>query len=369
MGGVMSVDRLTLNLELNLDNFVLAIDTDVELDGVTAIFGPSGSGKSSLLRAIAGFERPSTGTIRCGNHLWFDASTGHDVAAHRRSVGYMFQDARLFSHLDVAGNLQFALKRCRREGSLEYDHVLDALDLRQLLPRSVAALSGGERQRVALGRTLLTAPRLLLLDEPLTALDQARKEDILPYLERLPRDFGIPTLYVSHDIDEVAHLADRILVLADGRLRATGPTVEILERFDLAPFTGRFEAGVLLEGEVSGHDERLRLTAIDLHGATLTVPIALDNPVGNHVRLRVRARDVAIATQAPVGLSIRNVLPGTIARIELDPDSGSAETLIDVGGPRIRARLTMAAVEDLSLTEGMAVFALIKSVGLEGDLG
>jgi len=361
----MSVEQLTVDFSLRLDDFDLTIDTKIALEGVTAIFGPSGSGKSSLLRAIAGFERPHSGRVWCGEQRWYDSDTGVNQRPSARSVGYMFQDARLFTHLNVSGNLGFALKRRSTEGSFSLEQVLDAFDLTSLQDRSIHSLSGGERQRVALGRTLLCAPRLLLLDEPLAALDQERKADILPYLERLPTDFGIPTLYVSHDIDEVAHLADRIVVLANGRLRAEGSTADILERFDLAPYTGRFEAGVLVEGEVAGHDERLRLTAIDLHGATVTVPIAVDARTGDRVRLRIRARDVALATIPPEGLSIRNVLPGTIARIEVDQTSGSAETLIDIGGPRIRARLTMAAVEELDLREGLPVFALIKSVGLE----
>lgn len=370
-----SADVLSLDVALTLDTFDLTLQTEVPLTGVTALFGPSGSGKSTLLRTIAGFEQPGQGHIRCGRDIWFDAKGKIMVPPHQRPVGYLFQDGRLFAHLDVAGNLAFAERRARRRsaaratGRIDPAHVRDALDLIPLLDRRIGALSGGERQRVALGRTLLSNPRLLLLDEPLSALDAARKSDILPYLERLPRDFGIPALYVSHDIDEVAHVADRILVLARGRLQASGPTAEILERFDLASYTGRFEAGVLVEGEVSGHDGRLKLTAIDLHGATLTVPFAPDIPIGESVRLRIRARDVAIATLPPQGLSIRNVLPGTIARLQADTESGSAELVIDAGGPRLRARLTLAAVEELGLREGLAVYALIKSVGLEGSVG
>lgn len=366
MADAMSVEDLRLDIRLKLEDFDLVVDTSMTLDGVTAIFGPSGGGKSSLLRAIAGFEHPDSGRIQCGEAIWY----GEDdwVPPHQRPVGFMFQDARLFEHLDVSGNLQYALKRRRPDAAISLEQVLAGLDLDALLNRAVGSLSGGERQRVALGRTLLTAPRLLLLDEPLAALDTNRKADILPYLDRLPSEFGIPTLYVSHDIDEVAHLADRILVLANGRIQAEGSTAEILERFDLAPFTGRFEAGVLVEGEVSGHDERLRLTAIDLHGATLTIPIAAESGIGERVRLRIRARDVALATRTPEGLSIRNVLPGHIVTIEVDETTGSAETIIDIGGPRIRARLTMAAVEELALSEGLTVYALIKSVGLEGSV-
>ena len=354
-----------------MPDFDLSVTESMSLAGVTAIFGPSGSGKSTLLRTIAGFEQPQSGTINCAGQLWYDSEQNINVPPHQRSVGYMFQDARLFSHLDVGGNLSYAQKRRHstedRGGlsDLTYDHVVDVLDLSTLLRRSVTALSGGERQRVALARTLLTAPQLLLLDEPLSALDQARKEDILPYLENLPREFGIPTLYVSHDIDEVAHLADRMMVLANGSVKAHGPTREMLERFDLETYTGRFEAGVLVEGEVSGHDNRLHLTRVDLHGASLTMPMAAEVEVGKRVRLRIRARDVAIATQPPQGLSIRNVLPGTLVKIVTEVETGSAQTIIDIGGPRIRARLTLAAVEELNLVEGLPVYALIKSISLD----
>jgi molybdate transport system ATP-binding protein len=375
----MCADQLHIDARITLPDFDLSITESMDLDGVTAIFGPSGSGKSTLLRTIAGFEQPQSGTINCAGQLWYDSEQGVNVPPHHRSVGYMFQDARLFSHLDVDGNLRYAEKRRgqlqSRRGSLgsrrgasenlTYAHVVDVLDIGTLLKRSVTALSGGERQRVALARTLLTAPQLLLLDEPLSALDQARKEDILPYLENLQREFGIPTLYVSHDISEVAHLADRMVVLANGSVKAQGPTPEMLERFDLETYTGRFEAGVLVEGEVSGHDNRLHLTRVDLHGASLTIPMAAEAEIGKRVRLRIRARDVAIATQPPQGLSIRNVLPGTLVKIVTEPDNGSAQTIIDVGGPRIRARLTMAAVEDLKLREGLSVYALIKSISLD----
>jgi molybdate transport system ATP-binding protein len=361
-GVAMSADILNIDIRLTLEDFDLHLAIDLTLSGVTALFGPSGSGKSSLLRTIAGL-------IRCAGETWCATDRGFFLPPHRRPVGYMFQDARLFTHLDVAGNLTFAEKRSVTGSEIQRDQVIEALSLGDLLNRRVQALSGGERQRVALGRTLLTGPRLLLLDEPLAALDQGRKEDILPYLERLPGEFGIPTVYVSHDIDEVAHLADRVLVLDRGRMKAFDRTAEILERFDLSPYTGRFEAGVLVEGEVAGHDHRLKVTHIDLHGAQLAVPFAPEIGVGEAVRMRIRARDVAVATEAPRGLSIRNQLPGTIARLERDPETGSAELLIDIGGPRLRARLTLAAVEDLNLSEGLSVYALIKSVGLEGSVG
>lgn len=362
----MSADTLTLQVRLGFADFDLDVTEELELRGVTAVFGPSGSGKSTLLRAIAGFETPIAGRIACGKEVWFDREAGVNVRAHCRPVGFMFQDARLFAHLDVAGNLDFAVKRSRRRhAAIDRDGVVAALDLEPLLPRRIGSLSGGERQRVALARTLLTRPGLLLLDEPLSALDRERKADILPYLENLPKWFGIPTLYVSHDIDEVAWLADRVLVLTEGRVQLHGPTAAILERLDLQPVTGRFEAGVLAEGRVTRHDPRLHLTYVDLQGDLLTMPMIERVPPGQPVRLRIRARDVAIATRRPEGLSIRNVLPGTLTDIVSEPATGVAEVFVQLRGARIRARLTRAAVEDLRLEQGMPVFALIKSVSFE----
>ncbi len=363
-----SAARLRLTLRVELPGFRLEVDDTLELAGVTAVFGPSGSGKSTLLRAIAGFERPVTGRITWGSQVWFDADAGVDQPPHRRPTGFMFQDARLFPHLDVAGNLSFAERR-RRQGTgpsaLDRRAVEDALDLGPLLERRVHTLSGGERRRVALGRTLLASPSLLLLDEPLTGLDRERKADILPYLEAVPRRFHVPTLYVSHDIDEVATLADDMLVLADGRVQMHAPVDAVMERLDLQPLTGRFEAGVLVEGEVSAHDARLHITRVDVGGDELTLPLLERVPRGGTVRLRIRARDVAVATERPVGISIRNVLPGTVVEVVQDPGSGAAEVLVQLTAVRIRARLTLAAVEELALVPGREVFALVKSVSFE----
>ncbi|HWM29679.1 MAG TPA: molybdenum ABC transporter ATP-binding protein [Woeseiaceae bacterium] len=365
----MSAETLTLEVRVEFPSFRLEVSEELELRGVTALFGPSGGGKSTLLRAVAGFETPLEGRIACGHELWFDSDTGVNVPPHRRPVGLMFQGAALFPHLDVAGNLAFAekraLSRAATKTAIEKREVVAALDLEPLLQRRVAALSGGERQRVALGRTLLTCPALLLLDEPLAALDRARKSQILPYLEALPKRFRIPTIYVTHAIDEVAQLADRVLVLADGRVQAHGATASIVERLDLQAFTGRYEAGVLVEGRVLRHDPRLCLTYLDLHGETLTMPMVEGAVPDRTVRLRIRARDVAIAIRRPEGLSIRNVLPGTVAEIVREPDTGIAEVLIRIRGDRIRARVTLASVEDLQLEAGMSVFALIRSVSFE----
>jgi len=369
------LDRLEVHACVVLPEFTLEIEDEIELEGVTGIFGASGSGKSTLLRALAGFERPARGRIVFRGEVWFDDALRINRPPHRRPVGLLFQDGRLFDHLDVGGNLRFAEKRrhSRSHGLAEHhevtpisrSEVVDALDLTPLLEREVQSLSGGERQRVALGRTLLTSPSLLLLDEPLSALDRERKDEILPYLEDVARRFALPTLFVSHDLDEVAQLTDRVWVLSEGQLQTAGPTAEILERLELQRITGRFEAGVLVTGRVVSHDERLHLTQVDLHGDVLTMPLMGRLAPGDPVRLRIRARDVAIATERPRGLSIRNVLAGRIDALTREPGTGSVEARVELKQDHLRARLTLAAVEELGLEVGQEVFALVKSVSFD----
>ena len=361
----MHASSLEIAIKLPFADFLLDVEQRLPFEGITAIFGPNGSGKSTLLRVLAGFDRAS-GRVALGDEVWLDTAGRRWVPPHLRPVGYMFQDLRLFTHLDVLGNLRFAVtRRSERRGSFTQEEVVDSLDLQSLLGRRIEALSGGERQRVALGRTLLTRPRLLLLDEPLSALDMDRKEEILPYLEKLPKRFEIPTLYVTHSIDEVARLADRILVLADGRVRALGPTAEIAERLDIQSLTGRFEAGVVVEARVIDHDPRYHLTTLDLDGQTIGMPTVSGLDPGATVRLRIRARDVALATTRPEDVSIRNVLSGVVSEIVEESDSAYAEIFIDLGGTRLRSRITRAAVDDLKLVVGQQVFALIKSVSFD----
>ena len=356
---------LDLRVRVHLSDFTLEVDERLEARGVTALFGPSGSGKTTLLRAIAGFERPVRGRITLGERVLSDVDAGVFVPPHQRPIGFLFQEARLFDHLDVAGNLDFAARR-RGRGDTRFARadVVASLDLARLLSRRVDGLSGGERQRVALGRTLLSGPELLLLDEPLAGLDLARKAEILPYLEAVIRDFGLPTLFVSHDLDEVVQLSDRVLVLEEGQEAGLGPTAEIVERLDLPSTGGLREASVVLEGRVLRHDARLHLTQVDLHGDTLSLPLADGLEPDDAVRLRVLARDVAVATARPEGLSIRNVLPGRVTSIR-DEGAGSADVTIQLREDHLRARLTRAAVEELGLGEGSEVFALVKSVSLD----
>ncbi len=357
--------RISFDLHLRLPGFELHAQHEGDVDGVTALFGPSGSGKSTLLRCIAGLEPAVTGHLRLEDDVWLGAPRAQPLPAHERGVGFVFQDARLFPHLSALGNLRYAEKRSAHVSSsrIAFDDVVQALDLTPLLERRPATLSGGERQRVAIGRALLTRPRLLLLDEPMSALDAARKAEILPYLERLPATFGVPALYVTHDIDEVARLASHMMMLAQGRVIASGPIQDVMERADLQQVTGRFEAGVVLTTHVLRHDSTYCLTHLDHHGQAIAVP-QLTADIGSAVRVRIRARDVALATRRPEGSSIRNVLAGVLIEIQSDPTTPFAETLLDIGGARLRARVTREAVAELGLAEGMQVFALVKSIAL-----
>jgi len=356
---------LEIDIERPFGKFTLTAAKEIGLDGITAVFGASGSGKTTLLRAVAGLDRGVAGRIRFAGQVWQDDARRIFVPPHKRGVGYVFQDARLFSHLSVAANLRYAARRARRESRpIDFDDVVDALDLGPLLDRQTPALSGGERQRVAIGRTLLARPQLLLMDEPLAALDIRRRAAILPYIERLPQTFGVPVLYVTHAIAEVAQISQWMLLLSDGRVSATGPVTELMERIDLFPMTGRFEAGVVLSARVTGHDTTYHLTDLDVAGQHMVMP-ALDLPVGGEVRLRIRARDVALATQRPDGISIRNVLAGTVAEVAAEPETAFAEVLVDLGGAHVRARLTRRSVADLALAPGRPVFALLKSVAID----
>lgn len=349
--------------------------------GVTALFGPSGSGKTTLLRCVAGLTRLS-GKLRVGGVVWQDEGSVFR-APHARPIGYVFQEASLFAHLSVRANLLYGAKRAAREAgageggageggagedhtdAVGFDEAVALLGLDALLDRAPARLSGGERQRVAVGRALLSRPRVLLMDEPLAALDRGAKDELLSYFEGVAARLSIPMLYVSHDISEVARLAERMVLLSRGRAVAQGATEDLLARLDLGPATGRFEAGVLLTARVVAHDTAHRLTILDLGGQEITVPEA-EAAIGERARLRVRARDVALATRRPEGLSIRNVLAGTLNKIAEEPDTAFAETLVDIGGAKLRARLTRKSVAELGLKEGMSVFALIKSVSFDG---
>ncbi|MGQ3212679.1 MAG: molybdenum ABC transporter ATP-binding protein [Shinella sp.] len=333
--------------------------------GVTALFGRSGSGKTSLVRIIAGLTRPKEGRVQLGDDVLVDTSRRLFMPPHRRRFGYVFQEARLFPHLTVRQNLAygrwFAPKSARTENP---DRIVDLLGIGDLLDRQPENLSGGEKQRVAIGRALLASPRLLLMDEPLAALDEERKAEILPYLERLRDEVGIPIVYVSHSVAEVARLADKVVLMASGRIEAIGPASDVLGGPRLASAMERREAGSVLTGHVETRDTEHGLATIRLDGgAAILVPGAAVSP-GEMVRMRIPARDVMVATVRPEGLSALNILEGTIEAIEPDGE-GMASLRIACGGDHVRARITALSVERLGLTPGLPVHAVIKTVALE----
>jgi molybdate transport system ATP-binding protein len=359
---------LSVAVEHRLGDFRLDAAFDSE-GGLTALFGRSGAGKTSLVNAIAGLIRPARGHIVIDGTVLTDSERGVFVPTRRRRVGYVFQEGRLFPHLTVRQNLLygrwFARRFVKREPSRpgEVEHVIDLLGIGDLLARRPANLSGGEKQRVAIGRALLAHPRLLVMDEPLASLDEARKAEILPYIERLRDETRIPIVYVSHQVAEVARLATTLVVLSEGRVAAMGPTAAIMGRIDLFPLTGRAEAGAILSTRVAEHDIRFGLTTLRAAAGDLRVPY-IDMRLGTRLRVRIRARDVMIALSPPDGLSALNVLPGIVAEVGR-ADGPIVEIRLDCAGEALVARLTRRSVETLGLEPGREVYAVIKSIAFD----
>lgn len=331
--------------------------------GVTALFGRSGAGKTSIIHMIAGLLKPDRGRIAANGRVLFDSDQRISLPVHKRRIGYVFQDGRLFPHLTVRQNLAYGRWFTpRNERSKNLGTVADLLDIGGLLDRLPGALSGGEKQRVAIGRALLSSPRLLLMDEPLASLDENRKQDILPYIERLRDETRIPIVYVSHALGEVTRLASTIVLVSDGKAEVVGPTVEIMARTDLFPLTGRFEAGAVIECTVAGRDPESGLTRLSSAAGDLLVP-SVDIAEGTVLRTRVRARDVMIATEPPKGLSALNAVSASIADIRTDPPY--ADVRLDAGGVALLARITEFSVTNLKLKKGCKVFAVIKSTAFD----
>jgi molybdate transport system ATP-binding protein len=348
---------------LDYGSFSLEVDLQLPGRGVTALFGPSGSGKTTLLRCIAGLIRCRDGRLRINGESWQDEAAALYVPTHRRSLGMVFQEASLFSHLSVKGNLEFGMKRAGPIAATEFDAVVDLLDIRPLLQRMPTYLSGGERQRVAIGRALLVRPRLLLMDEPLAALDAQRKLEILPYVERLRDILEIPTLYVSHSLDEVARLADHLVVLDAGRAVASAPITQALARLDL-PTAYADDAGAVIDAVVGVHDDQYQLTRIDFPGGNLWVG-RLHHPCGSRVRARVHARDVSVALSPPTGTSILNVLPAILVEVsDNGPDRVNLQLDLSGAGTLLLARITRRSRDTLELAPGVRVYAQVKGVAL-----
>lgn len=346
---------------LRYPGFELDVDLRLPAGGVSALFGPSGSGKTSCLRCFAGLERGCEGRVVVAGEVWQDSLQGCFVPAHRRPFGFVFQDARLFSHLTVRGNLRYAMRRATGPEPVRFDEAVQLLGIGDLLERHTDRLSGGERQRCAIARALLTRPRLLLLDEPLAALDEARKAELLPYLERLRDVLSIPMIYVSHSIREVARLADHLVLLERGRVQAHGSIAEVTARAD-SPFSDDDEAGVVLLGRCAEHDDEYALTRVQFDGGALWLP-RVQCEIGRLVRVRVAASDVSVALQRPQASSILNVLAATVLA-RRDDHLGRSLVQLDLGGTRLLARLTRRSASLLGLQPGQPVYAQIKGAAV-----
>lgn len=331
---------------------------------VVALFGPSGSGKTTTLRAIAGLHRPEHGRIRCGSELWLDVEQGVEVPPHRRAVGMVFQDYALFPHMTVLGNVLAAMgHRPRREREMRARELLALVHLEEHAGRRPGGLSGGQRQRVAVARALAHDPAALLLDEPFAAVDRAMRVGLYGELESLRRSVRAPIVLVTHDFDEVARLADRIVLLERGRLVVQGPVTEITNRMDLTHFGMQYDPGSLLDARIEAHDVERQLTRLVFDGGVLWAPL-LDAPAGLRLRIRIAAREVSLARRAPEEISLHNVLSATVSTITPAADPALVLVGLQTGGVRLLAQVTRDAVSRLAIAPGTPLFALIKSVAV-----
>ena len=382
----MTGSGLQVRLNINFPAFALDVDLILPGTGVTALFGPSGSGKTTCLRAIAGLEHAVAlrsaarrNLVIINGETWQDDAQGIFASTHLRALGYVFQEASLFGHLSVAQNLAYGQKRVSRaagtqphvssDGVLRVSHeaamaqAVDMLGIGHLLARQPHTLSGGERQRVAIARALVTRPRLLLMDEPLASLDAKRKAEVLPYLEKLHHELNIPILYVSHAMDEVARLADHLVLLEEGKVVANGPAADVMTRLDL-PLAHGDAAGAVITATVVSHDPAYHLTLVRFAGGEFSIPLQTIE-VGHAVRFRVQARDVSLTLERQTGTSIQNILPVTVTALSND-SPGQVMVQLDAGGSALLARLTARSVDALKLEVGKRVFAQVKGVAILG---
>jgi len=356
---------IDVRLHLKYSAFALEVDLHLPGRGVTALYGHSGSGKTTCLRCIAGLERAEDGFVQVNDEVWQDSRSGLFVPPHKRALGYVFQEASLFPHLSVRANLEFGLKRIpRAQRRVDMAQATELLGIGHLLERHPQHLSGGERQRIGIARALLTSPRLLLMDEPLAALDSKRKSEILPYLERLHDELDIPVLYVSHAQDEVARLADHIVLLRDGKALASGPIGETLARLDL-PLALGDDAGVVISGTVSAYDAHYQLLSLQLPGSALHMRVAhAPLALGKALRIKVQARDVSLNVQAEEHSSILNRLPVTVIQEIAADNNAHVLVRLDAGGTPLLARITRFSRDQLQLHPGQTLWAQIKAVAV-----
>ena len=352
---------LSVDIERTLGGFRLAASFQAG-EGVTALFGRSGAGKTSVVNAIAGILRPDRGRIAINGETAFDSASGVDVPTPKRRVGYVFQEGRLFPHLSVRQNLNYAGLFSRGMPASDFERVVELLGLRDLLDRRPGNLSGGEKQRVAIGRALLSSPRLLLLDEPLASLDAHRKSEVLQYIELIRDEVKVPIVYVSHAVEEVVRIADTVVLMSAGSVLAVGPAEDVMGRPDLRPVEGAFEGGAVIDARVIEQDMEHDLATLAFDGGTLTAT-NVDALIGEPVRVRIRARDVSIALERPRRISIQNVLAGRITAVGPEHE-GVVDITMAVGSAQLRSRITGRAARALDLASGLQVYALVKAVSL-----
>ena len=358
---------IEIEVTRRLGEFRLDVAFSTDTQGITALFGRSGAGKTCIVNMLAGLLTPERGRIAVNGQVLFDSAARLNVPPERRRLGYVFQESRLFPHLNVRGNLEYGMRLVkRRERRITFDEVVEVLGIGALLTRRAHRLSGGEKQRVTIGRALLTSPRLLLMDEPLASLDGARKNEILPFIERLSDRFTVPIVYVTHAMDEIIRLADTLVLVSDGSVAATGAVEDLTSRFDLRPLTGRYEAGSVIATRIAGHDGRYGLTLLEFAGGTFSVP-RIEAPPGTSIRVRVRARDVALALSRPEDSSFANVFEGTVTEIgaPVEDESGAqVDIKLDIG-VALWSRITRRSQDELGIALGSRVFALVKGTSID----
>ncbi len=356
-------------LHVDVRHVVPGFSLEVTFDsagGITALFGRSGAGKTTLINIIAGLIHPDGGRISVDDQVLFDSHQGINLPPEKRRLGYVFQEPRLFPHLTVGQNLKFGSRYAVASPQpVTFDRAVDLLGLEHLLKRRPGLLSGGEKQRVAIGRALLAGPRLLLMDEPLANLDPARRDEVLSFVETLHHGTNIPIVYVSHNMEEIIRLADTAVLIAEGKIAATGPVEGVMSRLDLGPLTGRHNAGTVMAAQVDRHDPEHSLTCLRVPGGRIWVS-RLELEAGAGLRVRVRARDVTLALDPPTKISTRNIFEGTVADIQTASNDPEVNVLLTLGeGGRLWSRITRRALSDLELAPGVKVYALAKSVALD----
>lgn len=361
------MSRLVARFDVHYPSFHLSVSLDVPTSGITVLFGPSGSGKTTLLRCLAGLERASDGFMQFGNDVWQDEAKGMCLPLHARPIGYVFQEPRLFPHYSVRSNLLYGYKRIPvEERRISIEQVVTIFGIGHLLDRRIHKLSGGEQQRVAIGRALLTSPQLLLMDEPLTSLDIQRKQEILPFIHRLHEELRIPVVYVSHSINEILQLADRVVLLKQGKLVGVGALNEVLTSLEYRGSFGSLRVGAVLDARVANHEPQYGLTQLEFKGQFLFVPLQ-PVAIGQPVRAHILSSDVSLVvgrTNSPT--SVLNILEATIIEIR-EMDQSSVDVLLDIGAPLI-ASITRKSLANLGLKPDQRVFAHIKAVALNEEL-